>query len=207
VEQFNDASMAGDVSTAKSLISILSDRRKLPLRWLYFYENSRPMYVGTWSKTSKIVGPRSPFAKEDEIDYSYDSGEEWYEEEEGEEMEDLETLDGDEEDEEDEEDNGDWIVDDDEEELEPDEDGGLVLSLDEIGSGLASVSKGKRKADGLQGFGRFGKRRKVIPLKPDCKGPFWETTLGHPHIASWSQFSIRVLNGDLLLFLSNLLVY
>jgi chromatin assembly factor 1 subunit A len=199
--------MAGDVSTAKSLISILSDRRKLPLQWLYFYENSRPMYVGTWSKTSKIVGPRSPFAKEGEIDYSYDSGEEWYEEEEGEEMEDLETLDGDEEDEEDEEDNGDWIVDDDEEELEPDEDGGLVLSLDEIGSGLASISKGKRKADGLQGFGRFGKRRKVIPLKPDCKGPFWETTLGYPHIASWSQFSIRVLNGDLLLLLSNLVIY
>ncbi|CAG8631179.1 14561_t:CDS:2, partial [Acaulospora colombiana] len=34
----------------------------------------------------------------------------------------------------------------------------------------------------------------LVPLKPDCKGPFWETTLGYPHVASWSRFCVRVLN-------------
>ncbi|KAG8823108.1 hypothetical protein FRC17_009407 [Serendipita sp. 399] len=204
VEQLNDATMAGDVYSAKKLISILSDRQKLPLRWLHFYENTRPMYVGTWTKTSRHVGPRTPFAKDETVDYTYDSGEEWFEEEEGEEMEDTEAVD-DEDEEEEEDENNDWIVDDDE--LEPEEGGGLVLSLDEIGSETAHlVTKGKRRAEG----GHFGfkgtKRRKVMPLKPDCKGPLWETQLGVPQESSWSRYSIRVLN-DVPLFIDPLKYY
>jgi len=197
IEQLNDATMAGDVSSAKALISTLSDRQKLPLRWFHFYENTRPMWVGTWTKTARNVGPRTPFAKEGGVDYEYDSGEDWVEEEEGEEMEDTETVDEDDEEEEEEE-IGDWIVDDDEEELEQ-EDEGLVLSLDETGPGVVALpsSKGKRKADGLYGWSsKYGnKRRKLVPLKPDCKGPLWESKIGHTEIPSWSRYSIRVLNG------------
>ena len=189
--------MAGDVNGAKALISTLSDRKKLPLRWFYFWDNTRPMWVGTWTKTARNVGPRTPFGKEDGVDYEYDSGEDWVEEEEGEEMEDTETIDGEDE-EDDEEDNRDWIVDDDDEELEQ-EDEGLVLSLDEIGPGVVALpsSKGKRKADGLHGWSAKSgnKRRKLVPLKPDCKGPFWESKIGHTQVSSWSRYSIRVLNG------------
>lgn len=197
IEQLNDATTAGDVNSAKALISTLSDRKKLPLRWLHFWENTRPMYIGTWSKTSRVVGPRTPFAKEEAVNYDYDSGEEWFEEEEGEEMEDLETLDGEEEEEEEEE-NHDWIVDDDEEELEQDDEGDLVLALDDVGDGVVAIpSQKKRKAESAGGFYGFNrnKRRKLVPLKPSCNGPHWETVLGEPQIPSWSQYSIRVLNG------------
>ncbi|KAG8857092.1 hypothetical protein FRB91_011837 [Serendipita sp. 411] len=204
IEQLNDATMAGDVYSAKRLISMLSDRQRIPLRWLHFYENNRPMYVGTWTKTSRCIGPRTPFAKDESMDYSYDSGEEWFEEEEGEEMEDTETLDGEDEEEEEDE-NNDWIVDD--EQLEPEDGDGLVLSLDEIGSETVDLtSKGKRRMEG----GYFGfkgsKRRKLLPLKPDCKGPLWETRLGVPQEPSWSRYSIRVLN-DVPLYIDPLKYY
>lgn len=200
MEQLEDATNAGDVSGTKALISTLSDRRKLPLRWFHFYENTRPMWVGTWTKTARNVGPRTPFGKEDGVDYDYDSGEDWQEEEEeGEEMEDTATVDGEDEEEE-EDDNRDWIVDDEDEGLEQDDEN-LILSLDEIGSGVTAMpsSKGKRKADGLYGWGAKGgnKRRKLVPLKPECKGPFWESKIGHPGIPTWSRYSIRVLNGML----------
>jgi chromatin assembly factor 1 subunit A len=196
IDQLNDATMAGDVSSAKALISTLSDRKQLPLRWLHFHENARPMYIGTWTKTARSVGPRTPFGKEEGVNYEYDSGEEWFEEEEGEEMEDLETIDGEEEEDEEDE-NNDWIVDDDEEELEQDDEGDLVLSLDEIGSGVIALpSKGKRKAEGSgYGFNGINKRRKLVPLKPSCKGPHWETVIGKSQISAWSQYSIRVLNS------------
>ena len=49
---------------------------------------------GTWTQSSTVVGPRTPFAKDTLLfDYAYDSGEEWEEPEEG--GEDLESLSGD----------------------------------------------------------------------------------------------------------------
>lgn len=49
---------------------------------------------GTWTQSSTVVGPRTPFAKDTLLfDYTYDSGEEWEEPEEG--GEDLESLSGD----------------------------------------------------------------------------------------------------------------
>lgn len=49
--------------------------------------------TGTWTQSSTVVGPRTPFAKDTLLfDYSYDSGEEWEEPEEG--AEDLESLAG-----------------------------------------------------------------------------------------------------------------
>ena len=199
MEQLEDATNAGDVSGTKSLISTLSDRKQLPLRWFHFWDNTRPMWVGTWTKTARNVGPRTPFGKEDGVDYEYDSGEDWQEEEEeGEEMEDTATVDGEDE-EEDEDDNRDWIVDDEDEELEQ-EDEGVVLSLEDVGAGIVVLpsSKGKRKADGFQTWGSKGgnKRRKLVQLKSDCKGPFWESKIGHPQIPAWSRYAIRVLNGN-----------
>jgi hypothetical protein len=69
------------------------------IKTLYFHEDYRPAYVGTFSKTSTVISGRNPFGKDSEVfNYEYDSEEEWEEEEEGEDI--MES--GDEEDEEDE---------------------------------------------------------------------------------------------------------
>eukprot|EP00934_Nitzschia_sp_Nitz4_P005677 Nitzschia sp. Nitz4//scaffold251_size28233//17903//21114//NITZ4_008134-RA/size28233-augustus-gene-0.12-mRNA-1//1//CDS//3329544244//5667//frame0 len=49
-------------------------------RFLSFYEDCRPAYHGTWSKTSTIITGRTPFAKDSAyLDYDYDSEAEWEE--------------------------------------------------------------------------------------------------------------------------------
>lgn len=191
MEELNEAESAGDVHMTKALLAKLSDRKSIPVKFLRFYENSRPTYIGTWSRLSTTVGPRTPFAKDHSLDYSYDSGEEWIEEE-GE-ADDLGSLDGEEEDkEEDEDDENDWMVDDDEV-----DEGGLVNDdeeeLDPLGFPLTNTL-GKRKATTHNQ--RLSKRRKVVPLKPDCKGPHWETTLGETQVPSFSRYAIRMLNGE-----------
>ena len=51
---------------------------------LQFYDNQRPPYFGTWTKTSDKVNARKPFAMDSEyFDYDYDSDDDWEEEEQG----------------------------------------------------------------------------------------------------------------------------
>lgn len=74
-----------------------------PFKYLHFYENSKPAYVGTWCSAEHLAArppPTDPFFRVlgAGIDYDYDSDLDWNEEEDGE-GEDIE----DEEDEEDEE--------------------------------------------------------------------------------------------------------
>lgn len=50
--------------------------------------------TGTWTQSSTVVGPRTPFGQDTALfDYSYDSGDDWEEPEEG--GEDLDSLSGD----------------------------------------------------------------------------------------------------------------
>lgn len=99
-------------------------KSKIKAKLLQFDDNLRPAYWGTWSKTSNVVGPRRPFAQDSGLlDYEYDSGDDWEEEEPGESLSDAEN---------DKEDD-----DDDEEVAEEDEDDGFfvghgVLDKDEI---------------------------------------------------------------------------
>ena len=58
---------------------------------LQFYDNQRPPYFGTWTKTSDKVNARKPFAMDSEyFDYDYDSDDDWEEEEQGESLSDEE---------------------------------------------------------------------------------------------------------------------
>ena len=58
---------------------------------LQFYDNQRPPYFGTWTKTSGKVNARKPFAMDSEyFDYDYDSDDDWEEEEQGESLSDEE---------------------------------------------------------------------------------------------------------------------
>ncbi len=71
-------------------------------RFLSFHEDYRPPYHGTWSKRSKIITGKTPFAKDTTyLDYDYDSEAEWEEgdDEIGEDVED-DTKDQEEEEEE-----------------------------------------------------------------------------------------------------------
>lgn len=62
-----------------------------PVKLLQFDEDHRPAFFGTDSRRSKTVGPRRPLSKDTERDYSYDSGEEWEEEEDAEDLLDIEV--------------------------------------------------------------------------------------------------------------------
>ena len=65
---------------------------KLPrAKLLKFHENRRPAYWGTWTKDSKKISGRRPFAMDEErFEYDYDSDDDWEEEEEGESLSDDE---------------------------------------------------------------------------------------------------------------------
>ncbi|SCU89355.1 LAFA_0E17458g1_1 [Lachancea sp. 'fantastica'] len=93
-------------SKSKSNQELDERLRQIPQRFIKFYENVRPPYVGTFSNFLKL--PRdNPFAFENTgINYDYDSDWDWVneEEEEGGDVEDLE--DGDDEDEDEELDDG-----------------------------------------------------------------------------------------------------
>ncbi|CAH1109183.1 unnamed protein product [Psylliodes chrysocephalus] len=54
-------------------------------KFLYFHENRRPAYYGTWRKESKFVLPRKPFGEDKKLlNYEEDSDDDWEEEEQGE---------------------------------------------------------------------------------------------------------------------------
>ncbi|KAH8550494.1 hypothetical protein BGW37DRAFT_66327 [Umbelopsis sp. PMI_123] len=62
-------------------------RSMLKMKFLQFKEDIRPAYWGTWTKRSKKVLPRRPFAKDTEfLDYDHDSEAEWEPEGEGEDI-------------------------------------------------------------------------------------------------------------------------
>lgn len=79
---------AGDsmVQETESDLNIKTVKAKL----LKFCENRRPAYWGTWSKKSKNICARRPFARDDIFNYEYDSDDDWEEEETGESLSDSE---------------------------------------------------------------------------------------------------------------------
>lgn len=62
-----------------------------PIKLLQFEDDHRPPFFGTDSRKSKFVGPRRPFEKDTALDYSYDSAEEWEDDEDGEDILDEEA--------------------------------------------------------------------------------------------------------------------
>ncbi|KAG1826950.1 uncharacterized protein BJ212DRAFT_1474155 [Suillus subaureus] len=186
--QLNDAEIAGDTSQVRYLSDILWDRKILPAKVLIFHEDARPGYYGSWTKNSRIVGPRSPFARDLLArDYGYDSGEEW--EDEG--AADADNVDDDDDDEGDgEEGDSDlesWLVDDDEIEIVPD-DRDLSPSLLDI-----PLPPPKRKAEPLSKQPEK-KRKIVVPLVPYTKGPLWESVIGQCEYDPFKPYRIQLFN-------------
>lgn len=176
-----------------------------PDKFLVHFSHSWLTSAGTWTKTSAFVGPRTPFARDLAVfDYSYDSGDDWEEEEEGAE-EILSEIDSD----------GEGGS------LDEDDDDGFLVPDDEVesvghasGSGLsrspspsafrnmnmsaAAMAKGKRKAE-AEGTTAAKKRRQIVgPLIPFAKGPCLEDDIGRCEYEPFSVFRIQLLNGVLL---------
>jgi len=98
------------------------------LKFLFFKEDLRPPYRGTWSKKSNAVTGRTPFGKDDNLDYDFDSEAEW--EEEAEDGEDVDNDDNSETEDVDEEGNtreynykDDWLMEDGEFQVDDEQDG------------------------------------------------------------------------------------
>lgn len=202
MSQLSEAEIAGDISLVRMLLSKLCNRSLLPAKVFIFTEDARPGYFGTWTRNSRIIGPRTPFAKDVLVfDYSYDSGEEWEEEPAGDAddvVEDGEDEDGEGSDPDSDLDS--WLVDDDDEPEIPIDDRDsspmLIPSLPQTT---------KRKAE--EGEKKLGKKRKVvIPLVPFARGPCWESSIGQCDHDLLKPYRIQMFNGRLK-FLSLLTSY
>lgn len=82
--RLSEAEVSDDTAMVRALLSELHDRTRILARVFIFHEDERPGYFGTFTKRSRLIRPRRPFARDDIAnDYAYDSGAEWGEEEEG----------------------------------------------------------------------------------------------------------------------------
>lgn len=200
--RLTEAEVAGeDPSVVRAFLASLRDRTQIPAKVLVFHEDARPGYFGTWTRNSREVGPRAPFARDVvSIDYAVDSEAEWEEQDEGE----GEVLDGGEDDGEDDgagaedvdSDLDSWLVDDD----EPVEPGTPVE--ERFGSPdfpLIPLPPPKRKAkveeETKEQKTGSKKKRVVEHLVQFEKGPCWEGTIGE---CAWEPFKamrIEFFNG------------
>jgi hypothetical protein len=190
IAQLNEAEVAGDVNLVRSILNQLSDRDIVPAKVFIFADDARPGYFGTWTRDSRIIGPRTPLARDVAVfDYGYDSGEEWEEEPAG----DADDIIDDGEDEDGEQDDADsdmesWLVDDDAEPLSP----ALSRGASPVFSSLQASAKRKAESEDA----KLAKKRKVVvPLFPFAKGPSWEQTIGRCEHNMFNAYRIQLFNG------------
>ncbi|KAG9294574.1 hypothetical protein G9A89_008053 [Geosiphon pyriformis] len=173
---------------------VLKDPNKIKMKFLKFGEDYRPAYYGTWSKISKRITSRRPFAQDNDLfNYEYDSTAEWEEDEEGEELKSEDDDDDDFEDK-------DFQAQSDAElSSDSDQESWLVpegyLSEDEgvPESDMISAESTLSKHLNKKGNKEFQKKAKIVqPLKPIVVGPVFEQIFGdkqHP----LAQYGIQIL--------------
>ncbi|KAF7338435.1 hypothetical protein MVEN_02069300 [Mycena venus] len=176
IARLNEAEVTGDDNVVRSILTQLADRDVVPAKVFIFADDARPGYFGTWTRDSRIIGPRTP-------------GEEWEEEPAG----DADDLIDDGEDEDGEADDADsdmdsWLVDDDEEPPSP----GLSRGGSPVFSTLQASAK--RKAAESEDAKLAKKRKVVVPLVPFAKGPSWEQAIGQCEHNMFNAYRIQLFN-------------
>ncbi|KAM0792386.1 hypothetical protein ACM66B_005066 [Microbotryomycetes sp. NB124-2] len=183
----------------------LKDWRKVRVKLLKFAEDVRPGYVGTWTKTSKTIGPRTPFDRDEALlNYDVDSEAEW--EEEAEDAEDLKSGG------EDSDDDGadsealsdDWMCGDDEIEFEAgyteegdiaavglDADANMTGTADETAAARKRVLDREKKSKSMKDT---SKKKRLVPIVPIVKGPAWEGKIGEVTYDGFSSMRVQLLN-------------
>ncbi|KAJ7172649.1 chromatin assembly factor 1 subunit A-domain-containing protein [Mycena filopes] len=193
IAQLNEAEVSGDDNLVRFMLTQLSDRDVVPAKVFIFADDARPGYFGTWTRNSRIIGPRTPFARDVAVfDYGYDSGEEWEEEPAG----DADDVidDGEEDDAEVEDADSDldsWLVDDEDEPQTPQTPAGS-----RGGSPVFSALRPplKRKTEATEDPKLAKKRKVVVPLVPFAKGPAWEQTIGRCEYNMFNSYRIQLFN-------------
>ncbi|KDN48894.1 hypothetical protein K437DRAFT_255453 [Tilletiaria anomala UBC 951] len=217
-----ESDVLGDVAAEKARkgLAKLRSRRRVPIKLLQFHSDRRPGWYGTWTRSTKIIGPRTPFGQDSvQLDYSLDSDAEWEDEAgiEGEDLMELEEEEAEMTGSDSDSDMEDWLDDDmvledlPEDEEEDDND---VISLEELcrpGGGTSISPLWARKAPSKQLAGaagrgtvgpnkKKGKKRRQLGKRFDSKlipfsaGPHWETTLGTASYSSFKPYQIEFLN-------------
>lgn len=187
MKQLSEVEVFGDTSSVRKIHNKLSDRILIPGKVFIFDEDSRPGYYGTWTRSSRLIGARTPFAKDVlELDYGYDSGEDWEEEPAGDADDVMDDAEDDVATEDQDSDIDDWLV----EDHEAEED----IPADERADSPIFDPLSKRRADDAPP--QIVKKRKVVvPLVPFSKGPCWENSIGQNE-SIFDPFRIRLLNGN-----------
>lgn len=177
----------------RAVVEQLKNTRRFPWKMLAFDQQTRPPYCGTFTKRSAVVGPRTPFAQDPLFDYSYDSGDDWQEEEGGDDVDDPEAeaaLSDVESDDESEGEFDDWLDDEDEAMMTGEEDN---ISVNGAPVKVDKGSEGQTKLGMRQAVKRKEVKR-VVKLAPFVKGPCWEDTLGVTD--GMDVYRIQLLNGE-----------
>ena len=178
----------------RKILDQLKNRHKFPWKTLAFDQQVRPPYSGTFTKKSVAVGPRTPFAQDPILDYSYDSGDDWQDDEGGDDVEDFDDLPRHEEEDEDDESEGEfdgWLDDGGEEESVPYEQMDIGHEMPEpISSALVVQSRVSMKVTKRTKEGP----KRVIKVTPYWKGPMWERRIGDGS-EGMEAYRLQLLDG------------
>ncbi|ORY24369.1 hypothetical protein BCR39DRAFT_546875 [Naematelia encephala] len=176
----------------RKVLAQLKNRSKFPWKTLAFTEQIRPPYSGTFTKKSVTVGPRTPFAQDPTFDYSYDSGDEWQDDEGGDDVDeaDVASATSDVEDDQTEGEFDDWLDDSEDAVYAPppadlDDDMPLQLTngMDQPRLNMKVVKKSREVP------------KRVVKVTPYWKGPVWESKLGEG-TEGMEAYRIQLLNDS-----------
>ncbi|BGP13902.1 hypothetical protein JCM10213_002543 [Rhodosporidiobolus nylandii] len=184
---------------------LLQDRKQVPIKLLKFAEDVRPGYIGTWTKTSRVVGFRTPFARESALlNYDYDSEAEW--EPEGDDGDDLANSDPEGEDDAPDSDADSWLAEDDEVEYEEGYDAeGDVVMLEAEGRAAKSDDdviiiddeaeklRKKRAEKKRKDRGQQKRPKRAAPIQV-IKGLAWEDDKGDSSEPLFKPMQMQFLN-------------
>lgn len=142
-----------------------------------------------------VVGPRTPFAQDPLLDYSYDSGDDWEDEEGGDDVDGAEAAENqpEEEDEEEEDSEGefdDWLDDSEDAGYDP----ANAMEVDEDGSADRALEQGRLAMKVTAKKQKEAPPKKVVKLVPSWKGPEWEPQFGSG-TEGMEQYRLQLLNG------------
>ena len=179
-----------DAEDPRTVAEQLRNKHKFPWKTLAFDQQARPPWRGTWTKRSLVVGPRIPLAQDPMLDYSYDSSDDWQDDEGGEDVDDFgETVEADPDEEEDESEGefDDWL--DDEEDVVA-----VPVDVNDEIIPLAGPLSEQTKLP-MKVVKKTQVPKKVVKLTPRCDGPFWEETIGKG-FEGFEGYRLQLLNGE-----------
>ncbi|BGP22820.1 chromatin assembly factor 1 subunit A [Rhodotorula toruloides] len=216
VQKINDASLT--TQDTSELYDLLNDRSKIKVKLLKFHEDLRPGYVGTWTKTSVMVGARNPLGRETfHLNYDVDSEAEWEEEPDDPDAEDIGSDGGEEDVDGEAGENSDadsWLAEDDEIEYEDgyDADGDMVMQAAETGGPLpgedhddvlimsdpqAEKERKRKEREAKKRKAEKERRKKKGldgPILPLVKGPVWQDEVETVAEPVFKSLRIHLLN-------------